>query len=173
MVPMRSARSVSCPYSASVPSNERRTLVVFFSGLRRTVTPAMSAAASARFAGDGLARNCLGRPVDDREVPAVRAGPQYVQRLRADFQRDAPPVDVMVVILHFRKGPGEEREMAFPDAGRLGGQDRDEALIGRRKRDRLVRQEKEPFERGGLKQLGGAGRHRLRVAPNVGAPPVT
>src|SRR3989449_2405018 len=118
MVPMRSARSVSCPCSASVAWNERRTLAVFFSGLRRTVTPAMSAAASARFAGDGLARDCLGRPVDDREVPAVRAGLQHVQRLRADFQRDAPTVDVMVVILHFREGPGEEGEVAFPDAGR-------------------------------------------------------
>src|SRR5213592_4359018 len=155
MVPMRSARSVSCPCSASIVSNEGSTLTACFSGLSKIFTPAMSAAASARFAGDGLARDCLGRAVDDREVPAVRAGPQHVQRLRADFQRDAPPIDVMVVILHFRKGPGEEREMAFPDAGRLGGQDRDEAFIGRRKRDRLVRQEKEPFERWCLKQLGG------------------
>src|SRR3989449_11728407 len=144
MVPMRSARNVSCPCSASVAWNERRTLAVFFSGLRRTVTTAMSAAASARFAGDGLARDCLGRPVDDREVPAVWAGLQHVQRLRADFQRDAPPEDVMVVILHFREGPCEEGEAGFPEAGRLGGQDRDEALIGRREGDRLVRQEEEP-----------------------------
>src|SRR3989442_13065283 len=77
----------------------------------------------------------------------------------------------MVVILPFRKGPGEEREMAFPDSGRLGGQDRDEALIGRRKRDRLVRQEKEPFEGWCLKQLNGAGRHRLGLAPMIGLPP--
>src|SRR6266540_757007 len=165
MVSMRSARRASCPYSASVASNERRTLAVFFSGLRRTVTLAMSAAASARFAGDGLARDYLGGPVDDREVPAVWAGLQHVQRLRADFQRDAPPVDVMVVILHFREGPGEEGKVAFPDAGRLGGQDRDEALIGRRKRDRLVRQKKKPLERRSLEQLGDAGRHRLGLAP--------
>src|SRR5947209_4050423 len=157
-VSMRSARNASWLCTASVWSK----------GV--SVRCSMSTAASARCTGDSLACDCLGRAVDDREVPAVRAGPQHVQRLRADFQRDAPPIDVMVVILHFRKGPGEEREMAFPDAGRLGGQDRDEALIGRRKRDRLVRQEKEPFERWCLKQLGGAGRHRLGLAPMIGLP---
>src|SRR2546422_2238399 len=40
-VSIRSARRVSCPYSASVASNERRSLAVLFSGLRRTVTLAM------------------------------------------------------------------------------------------------------------------------------------
>src|SRR3989441_4418312 len=78
---------------------------------------------------------------------------------------------MMVVILHFREGPGEEGEVAFPDAGRLGGQDRDEALIGRREGDRLVRQEEEPLERRCLEQLGGAGRHRLRLSPMIGLPP--
>src|SRR3989442_1755860 len=76
----------------------------------------------------------------------------------------------MVVILHFREGPGEEGEVAFPDAGRLGGQDRDEALIGRREGDRLVRQEEEPLERRCLEQLGGAGRHRLGLSPMIGLP---
>src|SRR5436309_14900134 len=84
-VSMRSGRRVSCPYSASVASNERRTLAVFFSGLRRTVTSPMSAAASARCAGDSLARDRLGRAVDDGEVPAVQAGLQHVQCLRADL----------------------------------------------------------------------------------------
>src|SRR5437879_1056248 len=138
MVSMRSARSISCPCSASIVSNEGSTLTACFAGLSKIFTPAMLAAASARCAGDGLARYCLGRPVDDCKVPAVQAGLQYVQRLRADFQRDAPLIDMMVVILHFREGPGEKGEVAFPDAGRLGGQNRDEALIGRRKRDRLV-----------------------------------
>src|SRR2546427_13125454 len=101
----------------------------------------MSAAASAWFAGNRLARDCLGRAVDDREVPAVRAGVQHIQRLRADFQRDAPPVDVMVVVLRFREGPGEEGEMALPDARRLGRQDRDQALIRLRKWNRLIRRE--------------------------------
>src|SRR3989449_6502023 len=117
-VSIRSARRVSCPYSASVASNERRSLAVFFSGLRRTVTLAMSAAAPVRCTGDGFARDRLARAVDDREVPAVRAGVQHIQRLRADFQRDAPTVDVMVVVLRFREGPGEEGEMALPDARR-------------------------------------------------------
>src|SRR6059036_2821570 len=169
-VSMRSARRVSCPYSASVPSNERRTLAVFFSGLRRTVTLAMSTAASTRCAGDGLACDCLGRPVDDCEVPAVQAGLQYVQRLRADLQRDAPPIDMMVVVLRFHEGPGEEGEVAFPDTGRLGGQDRDEALIGRGKGGRRIRQEKEPLERRSLEQLSGAGHHRLGLAAMIGLP---
>src|SRR6266571_3466138 len=126
MVSMRSARRASCPYSASVASNERRSLAVFFSGLRRTVTLAMSAAASARLAGDGLARDRLARPVDDRKLPAVWAGLQHVQRLRADFQRGAPPVDMVVVILHFREGPGENGKVAFPDAGCGRGQNGDQ-----------------------------------------------
>src|SRR5438034_10865951 len=121
-VSMRSGRRVSCPYSASVPSNERRTLAVFFSGLRRTVTLAMSAAASTRCAGDGLACDCLGRPVDDCEVPAVQAGLQYVQRLRADLQPDAPPTDMLAVVLRFHPGPSAEGEAACPAARRLAGQ---------------------------------------------------
>src|SRR5881628_3390264 len=108
-VSIRSARRVSCPYSASVASNERRSLAVLFSGLRRTVTLAMSAAAPVRCTGDGFARDRLARAVDDREVPAVRAGVQHIQRLRADFQRDAPTVDVMVVVLLFT-GPFTEAE---------------------------------------------------------------
>src|SRR2546425_9161586 len=125
-VSMRSARSASCPCAARVWSKETN------------VSCSMSAAASPRIAGDRLARDLLACAVDDREVPAVRAGLQHVQCLRADLQRDAPPVDVMVVILHFREGPGEEGEVAFPDAGRLGGQDRrsEERRVGKECRSR-------------------------------------
>ncbi|MES4786328.1 MAG: hypothetical protein C4294_11475, partial [Nitrospiraceae bacterium] len=42
-----------------------------------------SAAASARTAGDRVARDRFARPIDDREVPAVGTGVQHVQCLRA------------------------------------------------------------------------------------------
>src|SRR5438093_5467599 len=80
-VSTRSDRSLSCPCAASVASNEPKVWAVFFSGLRRTVGMAMSAAASARVAGDSFAAHRLARAVDDREVLAVWAGLQHVQGL--------------------------------------------------------------------------------------------
>src|SRR5437870_324380 len=163
-VSMQSDWSVSYLCSASIVSNEGSTLTACFSGLSKIFTPPMSAAASTRFAGDGLARDRFACAVDDREVPAVWIGLQHVQRLGTDLQRDTPLIDVMVVVLRFHEGAGEEGEVPFPDAGRLGGQDRDQALIGRGKGSRRIRQEKEPLERRSLEQLSGAGRHRLGLA---------
>src|SRR6266446_7477313 len=77
---------------------------------------------------------------------------------------------MMIIILNFNKWRCQDGVMSFPDAWCICGKDYHEALIGRCKRNRCVRQQKDPLEWRALEQLGGADGNRFWNSPSVALP---